>query len=196
MAAETDLAHKAAALLKQPYARLVIPETDGTYRGEILEFPGCIATGDTPAEALEAIEDVADGWLQSALANHQPIPDPVASAEFSGRLVLRMPKNLHKKAAILAEHEGVSLNQFIVTCLAEQIGERARPAQHQIIFNAAISQVTNLLGNFISAGAVAGTGYAQGAGSGYVPNQALRPVVYTATSGWTTASRGQIHQTG
>jgi antitoxin HicB len=159
MAAETDLAHKAAALLKQPYARLVVPETDGTYRGEILEFPGCIATGDTPAEVLEAIEDVADGWLQSALANHQPIPNPVDNTEFSGRLVLRMPKNLHKKAARLAEREGVSLNQFIVTCLAEQIGERARPAQHQITFNAAISHVTNVLGNFMSAETIVGSGY-------------------------------------
>jgi len=143
MAAETDLADKAATLLRQPYARLVVPEPDGTYRGEIMEFPGCIATGDTPAEALEAIEDVADGWLQAALANNQPIPDPVDNTEFSGRLVLRMPKSLHKKAARLAEREGVSLNQFIVTSLAEQIGERRRPGQNHITFNA-ISNTTNV----------------------------------------------------
>lgn len=193
MATETDLAQEAAALLKRPYARLVVPETDGTYRGEMLEFPGCIATGDTPAEAIEAVEDVADAWLQSALANHQPIPDPVDNAEFSGRLVLRMPKNLHKKAALLAEHEGVSLNQFIVTCLAEQIGERVRPAQHQITFNASVSQVTNLLGNFISAGSVAaGTGYAQIFDDRDVPIQAQMGVV----AGWTTASIGPIRQTG
>lgn len=76
MAAElaTDLRDKAAAYLKEPYARLVIPETDGTFRGEILEFPGCIATGDTSAEALGSLEDVASAWLQSALANNQPIP--------------------------------------------------------------------------------------------------------------------------
>src|SRR5580693_6106326 len=116
---------RTAAYLRRPYARIVIPETDGTYRGEILEFPGCIATGDTPAEALKAIENVADGWLQSALANNQPIPEPVDNTEFSGRLVLRMPRSLHKKAARLAEREGVSLNQFILAGLAEHVGEHA-----------------------------------------------------------------------
>lgn len=121
-----DLVGKAADYLKRPYARIVVPEADGSYRGEILEFPGCIATGDTPAEALESVEDAANGWLQAALARHQPIPDPVEETEFSGKLVLRMPRSLHKKAARLAEHDGVSLNQFIVTSLAEHIGEQGK----------------------------------------------------------------------
>jgi antitoxin HicB len=118
------LSDRAASYLKQPYARIVIPETDGTYRGEILEFPGCIATGDTPAEALEALEEVAIEWLNAALTNNQPIPAPLENAEFSGRLVLRMPKSLHKKAARIAERDGVSLNHFIVTSLAVYVGER------------------------------------------------------------------------
>jgi antitoxin HicB len=194
MAAETDLADKAAALLKQPYARLVVPETDGTYRGEILEFPGCIATGDTPAEALKAIENVADGWLQSALANNQPIPEPVDNTEFSGRLVLRMPRSLHKKAARLAEREGVSLNQFILTCLAEQIGERARPAQPQFTLNAAISQVTNV-GNFISAGAPAGY---MAVGASYSHGQVVTHLVQnpSRTSSFSFPTDHLIRQTG
>ncbi|TKB31861.1 MAG: toxin-antitoxin system HicB family antitoxin, partial [Mesorhizobium sp.] len=44
-----------------------------------------------------------------------------------GKLVLRMPKSLHQRTALYAERDGVSLNQFIVTCLAEQVGLRARP---------------------------------------------------------------------
>jgi predicted RNase H-like HicB family nuclease len=189
MAAETDLADRASALLKQPYTRLVVPEPDGTYRSEILEFPGCIATGDTPAEALEAIENVADGWLQSALANNQAIPDPVDNTEFSGRLVLRMPKGLHKKAARLAEHERVSLNQFIVTCLAEQIGERARPMQNQITLNTAIFQ-TNL-GTFILSGATAGAAYVHAGSAG-----ALAHVQNPPSASWTIASTDSRRHTG
>jgi antitoxin HicB len=124
--------------LKQPYARIVVPEEDGTFRGEILEFPGCIVTGDTPSEALNSLEEVASAWLESALEHHQPIPEPIEKIKFSGRLVLRLPKSLHKKAVRLAERDGVSLNQFIVTSLAEHIGERAWP-QHQVIFNTAVS---------------------------------------------------------
>jgi predicted RNase H-like HicB family nuclease len=131
---------RTAAYLRRPYARIVIPEIDGTYRGEILEFPGCIATGDTPAETLDSLEEVAAAWLAAALAQNQPIPEPAENTEFSGRLVLRMPKSLHKKAAQLAGRDGVSLNQFIVTSLAEQIGERGR-SYNQITFNNVIMAV-------------------------------------------------------
>lgn len=129
-----------ASYLTRPYARIVIPETDGTYRGEILEFLGCIATGDTAVETLSTLEEIAVEWLRAALERDQPIPDPVEHNDFSGRLVLRMPKSLHKKAARLAELDGVSLNHFIVTSLAEQIGGHAR-ARSQITFNATISNV-------------------------------------------------------
>lgn len=113
--------------LRQPYARIIIPEEDGSYRGEIMEFPGCISSGDDPSSTLESLEGVAMAWLTAALENGQPIPDPVElSNDFSGRFVLRIPKSLHKKATWCAEREGVSLNQFISYSLAETVGERRR----------------------------------------------------------------------
>lgn len=140
MAAETKMDNTVRELvashLKQPYARMVIPEIDGTYRGEILEFPGCIATGDTPDETLTALEDAARGWLEAAVTLNQNIPDPFDNSEFSGRLVLRISKSLHKKAARLAEREGVSLNQFIAVSLAECVGERAKPSNTVIVSTA------------------------------------------------------------
>jgi antitoxin HicB len=138
--ARATRSERVISYLRKPYARIVVPEEDGTFRGEILEFPGCIATGDTPAETLSALEDVASAWLEGALEHNQLIPEPVENTEFSGRLVLRFPKSLHKKATMFAERDGVSLNQFIVMSLAEHVGERARP-QHQITFDAALSSV-------------------------------------------------------
>jgi antitoxin HicB len=129
-----------SSYLRRPYARIIVPEKDGTFRGEILEFPGCIATGDTPAETLSELDEVASAWLEGALEHNQPIPDPVENTEFSGRLVLRLPKSLHKKAVRAAERDGVSLNQFIVMSLAEHVGERARP-QNQITFSTVLSTV-------------------------------------------------------
>jgi predicted HicB family RNase H-like nuclease len=111
--------------LRQPYGRLVIPEDDGTYRGEILEFPGCIATGNSASETLASLEEVARDWLEAALECGQNVPEPVETSGFSGRLVLRLPKSLHKKAARIAERDGISLNQFIMVGLAEYVGERA-----------------------------------------------------------------------
>jgi hypothetical protein len=42
--------------------------------------------------------------------------------------VVRLPKTLHKKAAHAAARDGVSLNQFIVSCVAEQVGSRSDEA--------------------------------------------------------------------
>ena len=109
-------------ILREPYGRLVVPDTDGTYRAEIVEFPGCIATGDTAAEALANLEAVAWDWLEAVIERGQHIPVPVEAAEYSGKLVVRLPKSLHKRAAHQAARDGVSLNQYIVASIAEQVG--------------------------------------------------------------------------
>jgi hypothetical protein len=41
---------------------------------------------------------------------------------YSGRLLLRMPPELHAEAARVAEQEGVSLNQFITGALTDAVG--------------------------------------------------------------------------
>ncbi len=114
-----------ADYLKKPYGRVVIPESDGTFSAEIIEFPGCIAVGDTAAEALTNLEDVARSWLEASLEKGQRISEPIENDDYSGKLVLRLPKSLHKKAAHMAARDGVSLNQFIVSSLAEQVGVRS-----------------------------------------------------------------------
>src|SRR5690348_11474643 len=92
--------------LKQPYARVVIPEEDGSFRAEILEFPGCIAVGDTAPEALAQLEEVAESWLEATLARGQVVPEPMENLGYSGKFVLRLPKSLHKKATQAALREG------------------------------------------------------------------------------------------
>ena len=117
-----EMTVKVAEYLKRPYGRVVVPDSDGTFCAEIIEFPGCIAVGDTAGEALANLESVAESWLQATIAKGLRVPEPVESTEYSGKLVVRLPKSLHKKAAYAAAREGVSLNQFIVSCIAEQVG--------------------------------------------------------------------------
>jgi predicted HicB family RNase H-like nuclease len=121
-----------AEILKRPYARLVLPHDDGTVSAEIVEFPGCFAEGANAAEALAKLDEVAIDWIAATVEQGQEIPEPMESAGYSGKLVLRMPTGLHKRATLCAEREGTSLNQFIVTCIAETVGERARPAPLQV----------------------------------------------------------------
>lgn len=111
-----------AEYLKRPYGRIVVPESDGSFRAEIIEFPGCIAVGDTESKALSRLRDVAESWLESTIARKQRVPEPIESTGYSGKLVVRLPKSLHRKAAQQAARDGVSLNQFIVSSVAEQVG--------------------------------------------------------------------------
>lgn len=67
--------------LKLPYHRRLIPETDGTWFADIVEFPGCIAVGDTPAGAATTLEEVAESWLEATIALGQQVPPPIISSE-------------------------------------------------------------------------------------------------------------------
>ena len=111
--------------LKRPYARFVTPDADGTFMAEIMEFPGCIAVGETAGEALANLESVASSWLEVVLAKGQRVPEPVENVKFSGKLVVRLPRSVHRKAAHFAARDGVSLNQFIVSSISEQVGMRS-----------------------------------------------------------------------
>jgi predicted RNase H-like HicB family nuclease len=119
----STITKKPEEYLKEPYSRILIPdEESGTYTALILEFPGCIAQGDTPQEAYEHLEESAKDWIEAALELNQEIPIPSQSLSFGGKVLLRLPKSLHRQSAIIAQREGVSLNQFIVSTLAEKVG--------------------------------------------------------------------------
>jgi predicted RNase H-like HicB family nuclease len=109
--------------LKEPYSRVLIPDTEtGTYTAKILEFPGCISQGDTPQEAYDRLEDTAIAWVSTTLDIGQEIPPPAIANGHSGKVALRLPKSLHRQAAIAAERDSSSLNQFIVSALSEKVG--------------------------------------------------------------------------
>lgn len=118
----------AAEYLRQPYSKIVVADED-VFRAEVVEFQGCFAVGDTESEALAALSHAAESWIEAALEMGQEIPPPLEPVSgYSGKLVLRMPRSLHRKAAFVAQREGVSLNQFIVNSLAEQMGGKTSRA--------------------------------------------------------------------
>lgn len=108
--------------LKEPYGRVIVPDTNGGYYGEILEFPGCLASGETPAETLKNLEEVAAVWIASEQERGHNIPPPATVEEYSGKFALRLPRSLHQQAARMAEREGTSLNQYFVAVIAAKVG--------------------------------------------------------------------------
>jgi len=109
--------------LQGPYTRVITPDAEtGTYTAQVLEFPGCIAEGSTVEEAYERLEEAASGWLEAALDLGQDIPAPILAHDYGGKVALRLPRSLHRQAAVAAERDGTSLNQFIVAAIAEKVG--------------------------------------------------------------------------
>jgi predicted RNase H-like HicB family nuclease len=108
--------------LKKPYARILLPDDNGGYAAEILEFPGCYACGDTPGEAIENLENAALSWIEAALKQNQEIPEPLANYGYSGKINLRLPKSIHKLAARFAQRDDISLNQFFTSAISAKVG--------------------------------------------------------------------------
>lgn len=101
-------------------------DSDGEpgYVASVVELPGCFTQADTFAELQPMIADAMRAWIESALEEGQPIPEPRTSEAYSGRFVVRLPKSLHRQLADTAANEGVSLNTLINVALSEYIGHK------------------------------------------------------------------------
>jgi antitoxin HicB len=97
-------------------------EVDGTWTALVPELPGCVAAGETVAEAVREVSNAIDAWIESARTDGAPIPAPArGDDEYSGRFVARVPKSLHRALAQRASREGVSLNTFCVAALTQVV---------------------------------------------------------------------------
>jgi hypothetical protein len=79
------------------------------------------------------IREAMQLWLEVALEEGIPIPEPRPEEDYSGKFVVRVPRSLHRELVEHAEREGVSLNQYINVVLARAVGRHgsASPAAEQ-----------------------------------------------------------------
>ena len=91
---------------------------DGVFLGRVTEFPSLAAHGSTQEKALREIRNVVGYVLEDLAAGAEEIPVPLSRREYSGRLNLRMAKELHRRLSAESAAQGVSLNTLINTKLA------------------------------------------------------------------------------
>ena len=96
----------------------------GGFLIEVPDLPGCVADGATIEEALHEIKSAIESWIKTAKEFGDPIPTPSTAMNYSGQWRIRVPKHLHAALALQAKKEGVSLNMFAATLLAEGIGKK------------------------------------------------------------------------
>ena len=120
-----DIQQKLEHYLNRPYTFQVETheEGGGTYYSiRVLELDGCITTGDTLEEVARDIKDAMREWLQLNIKLGKAIPEPLKSRVYNGKVMLRMTPSLHEALMLRALEEGVSLNQYLISSLSQNLG--------------------------------------------------------------------------
>lgn len=109
-----NIEEKIKFYMSLPYTIELLQEKDGSYFIKVKELNGCMSVGDTPNEAVEMIHEAMEAWLYEAIESGISIPEPSKNEKkYSGKIVLRMPKSMHKQLAAEAAEEDVSLNSYL-----------------------------------------------------------------------------------
>ncbi len=74
---------------------------------------------ESPEEALQGIRQVVADVVTDMEANNEPIPDPIAIKKYSGKFMVRVPPDLHRRLALEAAESGISLNRLASTKLEQ-----------------------------------------------------------------------------
>lgn len=98
--------------------RVIWSEEDGEYVGLVAELPSLSWLSKSQEDAFNGIRKLTKETIKDMEKNHEPIPEPLALKKFSGRFVVRVPPEIHRKLALAAQESHVSLNRYVSARLA------------------------------------------------------------------------------
>ena len=129
--------------LALPYTIEMIQQSNASWFVGIKELPGCMSQGDTPEEAVAMIHDAMRAWIEVALEDGIPIPEPQVDEDYSGRFMVRVPRGLHRQLVHTADLQEVSLNAYCIAVLAQSLGQPVEGNQTFPGFADAIKRLLN-----------------------------------------------------
>ena len=91
---------------------------DSEHVGLCTEFPSLSWLANTPDAALSGIRQVIAEVVADLAADAEPIPEPLAEKRYSGEFRVRIPPELHRRLALQAAEQKVSLNRLASAKLA------------------------------------------------------------------------------
>lgn len=99
--------------------RVIWSEEDQEYVGLCTEFPSLSWLDETQEEALQGIRQLVSEVIEDMKKNNEDIPEPFSTRKFSGKFIVRVPPELHRRIAEEAAEEGVSINRLVTSRLAK-----------------------------------------------------------------------------
>lgn len=92
--------------------RVTWSEEDAEYVGLCAEFPSLSWLAQTPEGALKGVSNLVRDVVADMKQSGEPVPEPIAAKQFSGKFMIRVPPEVHRQLAIQAAEAGVSLNRL------------------------------------------------------------------------------------
>lgn len=110
---------KKIAELAKRYLKIVEwSEADGCFLGSAPPLIGHACHGASEAEVLSQLKTIVEEWVKVLLTDGKPLPEAINDRTFSGKFVIRLTPEEHKRVALKAMARGESLNQFVMESLA------------------------------------------------------------------------------
>jgi len=92
---------------------------DRCYVGSAPPLIGQSCHGASEAEVLTQLQTIVEEWVETLIEEGKPLPASTANRKFSGKFVVRLSPEIHRKVALKAMARGDSLNQYVAETLAE-----------------------------------------------------------------------------
>lgn len=99
--------------------RVTWSEEDQEYAGLCTEFPALSWLASTPEAALKGIRKVVSSVVDEMKDSGEEIPEPIATKQFSGKFMVRVPPEIHRRLALKAAENGISLNRLASSKLSQ-----------------------------------------------------------------------------
>lgn len=91
---------------------------DHEYKGTCLELPGLSWLDDSPTRALAGIQRVVCEAAADMETRGETVPEPLSERFYSGRFMVRIPPEQHRRLVVEAAEQGVSLNRLVAMKLS------------------------------------------------------------------------------
>ncbi len=99
--------------------RVTWSEDDNEYVGLCAEFPSLSWLARTPEAALKGVRKLVADVVKDMRTSKESIPEPIASRSYSGKFMVRIPPDVHRKLPVQAAESGVSLNRIASSKLSQ-----------------------------------------------------------------------------
>jgi len=99
--------------LDQYTYRVTWSDEDNQCVGLCAEFASLSWLDATPEKALRGIRKVVAEVVADMRASGESVPEPISQRRYSGKFMVRVPPEVHRRLALEAAEENVSLNRVV-----------------------------------------------------------------------------------